>query len=429
MFIRFLHPDLGIGGAERLVLDLALALDSKGHEVQLCTNHWTAERHFPETIRGSKFHPKIYFSLIPRHIFGKFFALLAYLKMILAACFIGIFSSRSDVIIMDQISHSVPFFKFFNAIRSFLTFKTRTKVLFYCHYPDQLLSRDLARTRKEKFTVWKEMYRLPLDRFEKYSTKKADTILVNSKFTGRVVAQTFDINAFDLKILYPVLDPRKFENADRMAKTCELLKFMEEEPVHRNIVLSVNRYEKKKNIKLAIQALAKIPIDKRPILIIAGGYDSRKTEDFEYKKELEELTEKLKLTKFVKFYVNISDQEKIGLLAGADCLIYTPQNEHFGIVPIEAMACGTPVVAMKSGGPLETVSCKTGILVDHSGTEDKLVKDTAKAIEVLLKDRGYGRWVSDCKQHVRTSFSFEAFAVKIENACLKSDKKFEIQRC
>lgn len=195
-----------------------------------------------------------------------------------------------------------------------------------------------------------------------------------------------------------------------------MLEFLEAEPTHRNVVLSINRYEKKKNIKLAIQAISKIASDKRPILIIAGGFDSRKVEDVGYKKELESLAEKLKVTKFVKFYTNISDTEKVGLLAGSDCLIYTPQNEHFGIVPLEAMACGTPVVAMKSGGPLETVMSTTGILVDHSGTDEKLVKDTAKALEAVLKDQG--RFVRDCKQHVRTNFSFDAFQTKIENACL-----------
>ena len=109
-------------------------------------------------------------------------------------------------------------------------------------------------------------------------------------------------------------------------------------------------------------------------------------------------------------------------MAGADCLIYTPQGEHFGIVPLEAMACGTPVVAMKSGGPLETVVSSVGILVDHSDNDEKkLIINTAKAMEAVLKDQG--RYVRDCKQHVRVNFSFEAFQNKIENACLKLDEK------
>ena len=42
-------------------------------------------------------------------------------------------------------------------------------------------------------------------------------------------------------------------------------------------------------------------------------------------------------------------------MAGCKCVVYTPQNEHFGIVPIEAMAVGRPVIACNSGGPVESI--------------------------------------------------------------------------
>lgn len=46
---------------------------------------------------------------------------------------------------------------------------------------------------------------------------------------------------------------------------------------------------------------------------------------------------------------------KDALLKSARLLVYTPSNEHFGIVPLEAMLAGTPVLAANTGGPLETV--------------------------------------------------------------------------
>lgn len=57
----------------------------------------------------------------------------------------------------------------------------------------------------------------------------------------------------------------------------------------------------------------------------------------------------------VLFLLSIPTQLKEMLLNTATLLVYTPSNEHFGIVPLEAMLAGTPVLAADSGGPLETV--------------------------------------------------------------------------
>lgn len=57
----------------------------------------------------------------------------------------------------------------------------------------------------------------------------------------------------------------------------------------------------------------------------------------------------------VLFLLSVPTQLKEMLLNKARLLVYTPSNEHFGIVPLEAMLAGTPVLAAASGGPLETV--------------------------------------------------------------------------
>ena len=47
--VAFVHPDLGIGGAERLVIDAGVALQQKGHNVQMFTAHHDRHHCFPET--------------------------------------------------------------------------------------------------------------------------------------------------------------------------------------------------------------------------------------------------------------------------------------------------------------------------------------------------------------------------------------------
>ena len=57
----------------------------------------------------------------------------------------------------------------------------------------------------------------------------------------------------------------------------------------------------------------------------------------------------------VLFLLSVPAQLKTMLLVAATLLVYTPSNEHFGIVPLEAMLAGVPVLAANNGGPLETV--------------------------------------------------------------------------
>ncbi len=64
-------------------------------------------------------------------------------------------------------------------------------------------------------------------------------------------------------------------------------------------------------------------------------------------------------------------------------MLYTPQNEHFGIVPIEAMAAGRPVVACSSGGPLESVVEGVTGLLRKPEPGDMGCDDASKLIFVL----------------------------------------------
>jgi alpha-1,3/alpha-1,6-mannosyltransferase len=72
----------------------------------------------------------------------------------------------------------------------------------------------------------------------------------------------------------------------------------------------------------------------------------------------------------VLFLLSVPNTLKDMLLKSARLLVYTPSNEHFGIVPLEAMLAGVPVLAANTGGPLETVvDGKTGWLCPPENIE------------------------------------------------------------
>lgn len=163
--VLFLHPDLGIGGAERAVIDAALALKSKGHEVQFVTAHHDSSHCFQETKDGT-LKVTCVGDWLPRKICGKFYALCAYIRMIYAALYVVFSPSvQFDVVFCDQISACIP-----------VLLLSPAKIIFYCHFPDMLL------TKRKSFL--KTLYRKPIDKLEEYTTGMAHKVLVNSHFTG-----------------------------------------------------------------------------------------------------------------------------------------------------------------------------------------------------------------------------------------------------
>jgi len=163
--VVFLHPDLGIGGAERAVIDAALALKSRGHTVRFVTAHHDVGHCFEETKDGTLMVTSVG-DWLPRKILGRFYAFCAYLRMIYAAAYLVFFSGlKLDVVFCDQISACIPVLRLSGA-----------KILFYCHFPDMLL------TQRRSFL--KRLYRAPIDWLEEKTTGMAHSVLVNSKFTG-----------------------------------------------------------------------------------------------------------------------------------------------------------------------------------------------------------------------------------------------------
>ena len=209
----------------------------------------------------------------------------------------------------------------------------------------------------------------------------ADAIAVNSGFTKGVVSRTWPSLAKkkDLKVVYPCIDTKAASSKDGAGAIGPL-------PWKQTgVILSINRFERKKDIALAIRAFAGLSKEKRKAakLIVAGGYDNRVAENVGYHKELVKLADDLGLKNAtaktvvsalnvpadieVLFLLSVPNTLKEMLLKSAKLLVYTPSNEHFGIVPLEAMLRGVPVLAANNGGPTETVvEGVTGWLRDPS---------------------------------------------------------------
>lgn len=384
--IAIIHPDLGIGGAERLIVDAAVELVNQGHDVHIFTSHHDKTRCFEETITGA-FPVTVYGSFLPRHIFYRFHAVCAYLRCLFVAFCVLFMWPSFDVVIADQVSVVVPLMKT----------RKSTKVVFYCHFPDLLLAQHTTPLRR--------IYRKPIDRLEEATTGMADLILVNSSFTASTFSNTFKhLNARGVQpaVLYPAVNVEQFD----------------ESTAYKNF-LSINRFERKKNTELAISALAMLHSVQdsdltRVSLTIAGGFDNRLKENVEYLEELKTLAEKEGVSDKVDFITSCSTAARNKLLSQCLCVLYTPKNEHFGIVPLEAMAAQKPVIACNSGGPVETIKDGlTGYLCEPTA------RDFSEAMEKLIKDSHVAEKMGRAaRQHVSESFSTKVFGQRLNRFLL-----------
>ena len=461
--ISFLHLDLGIGGAERLVVDAATQLRERGFSVGVYTTHHDTDHCFNETLQcgnnGLGDVIEVYGDWLPRYVdigfltgkasdrrFVAFCGILRmiYLSLIFIAKHVFSISSTDDcdahVVFLDGLSAPIPLLAMFGF-----------PVLFYCHFPDRYLSPintdESEKASKSVFSQLKRGYRDLVDLMEDVSMAQASLIAVNSKFTADVCTECFSFlnsenTAKKLVIIYPAVNCDANASTDSDKDTINSSDGKgSADTVSMNycdgfdsIFVSLNRFEKKKRLEIAIHAFYRVlnsqesssssrrgRSDSNILLVIAGGYDSAVEENQIYYQELLDLVNSLELSDKIIFRRSISNEERLALLKRATALLYTPDREHFGIVPIEAMAAGTAVVAVASGGPLETVvDGKTGFLVPQTEQDFALAMD-----KLLLPDKSnrseqcaavMGR---SGRARVVEFFSKSAMGEKLENSVWK----------
>jgi alpha-1,3/alpha-1,6-mannosyltransferase len=159
---------------------------------------------------------------------------------------------------------------------------------------------------------------------------------------------------------------------------------------------------------IAVHVITNLPFLFR--FFFTGGYDERVAENKEHYLELLDFAKENNISDHVTFIRSFSDQEKLTLFARSSCLIYTPTNEHFGIVPIEAMYMRRPVIAVNTGGPLETVLHEeTGYMCEpNEQAFSDAMRNVIKESDIVQTFGKRGR------QHVISNFSFDAFSENLD---------------
>lgn len=148
----------------------------------------------------------------------------------------------------------------------------------------------------------------------------------------------------------------------------------------RRRLLYVGRLVQRKGVGNVVSALAELPGVE---LLVAGGPERARLEADPEARRLRQLADELGVADRLHLLGRVGREELPALIRSADAVVSVPWYEPFGIVPLEAMACGVPVIASAVGGMIDSVvDGRTGVHVPPRDPER-----LAEAAAALLADR------------------------------------------
>lgn len=249
--------------------------------------------------------------------------------------------------------------------------KPAVHICYIHHPPRNLYGYATGRTTQKYAAVraYATFINFFMRQYDYKSAQRVDYFIANSQETARRVQKFYRRQSV---VIYPPVD---VPPADAHTNT----------PKKRSYYLSVGRLVWAKQTELMIQAAT---MHKFPLKIVGTGPEEERL------RALAGPT--------VEFMGSVSDTELARLYAGAKATIFCALDEDFGMVPIESMAHGTPVIALNQGGVRETViDGKIGIFFARPD-----VKSLASAVALFEKKRA--DWSGACRGRAE-EFSRERF--------------------
>ena len=227
----------------------------------------------------------------------------------------------------------------------------------------------------------------------------------------------------DILRAYPQIDPAKVSvvhngidlEAFQAANNPDLVRANGIDPDQRSVVF-VGRITQQKGLPYLLKAARELPSDVQ-LVLCAGAPDTP-----QILQEVSDLVEELRKIRSNVVWVekHLSRVELIAILSAATVFACPSIYEPLGIVNLEAMACGTPVVATATGGIPEVVDHgKTGLLVEIEQVQDgsgkpldeaKFVADFAAALNEMLENPKLKEFGLAARKRVEDYFSWDSIA-------------------
>jgi glycosyltransferase involved in cell wall biosynthesis len=201
-----------------------------------------------------------------------------------------------------------------------------------------------------------------------------------------MIKQEYGVNS---KVVYPGIDTELFRPSCNDKE---------------DYVLTVGALTTRKGHAFLVRAISHIDACRRPSLFIAANSSEEAVEA-----QLRALAERLGVALHIERITD--DRRLVEVYSCAKAFVYAPRYEALGMAPLEALACGTPVVAVKEGGVKETLNSGSGALL--------LERDPAafaSKLEMLLtNDRTREDLGRIGRQYVETNWRWECAVDRLES--------------
>lgn len=238
--------------------------------------------------------------------------------------------------------------------------------------------------------------------FDRRSILGANKVLINGGFIAKEITSIYGLTDWRDCPGGAHPKPNRVLKNDRFSGEVKV----KDVKINKPFILLTSRHECKKRFDWAIKAMKLVREEFPGVELVIPGPFTAATQG------LLELTEKFSLSKNVVFLGTISQKDLSRLYSEAALSVFPAPKEDLGLVVLEAMAAGTPVVAWKAGGPTVTVvDGVTGFLakpfeiVDLAEKMAAILKNQTKAMEM-----GKNAW-----GHIRENFSWDKHLAIIEN--------------
>lgn len=245
--------------------------------------------------------------------------------------------------------------------------KHASAVLCYCHTPARYLWVPELDARVGRLSHLLGPARSVLRRIDLRGAKRVTSFAVNSAEIAGRVKQFYGRESI---IIPPPVETDFFTPGDESPHDASDIEFKNVD-IPADFILAMSRFVPYKRLDLAIETAAAVGM---PIVVAGSGADENRLREIAH-------TSGAAAT----FVISPSQDELRALYQRAQLLIF-PAFEDFGIVPVEAQACGTPVVALAAGGTLDSIQPDvTGTLATEQ-TLASFVDATTTALADLASD-------------------------------------------